>query len=102
MNSTDESKSIARQLLLDEATFRFDGMADTLTDGPVVALPSPDTWEFSFQFQSRHSGYGDRVGKMLLQVITPHSVKIVVEKGKVVSATMDGRWDMIEQKMLTK
>jgi len=50
--------------------------------------------------ESRHSGYGDRTGLALLQVITPHQAVITVEDGDVTEAIIDGKWDMIKQMML--
>jgi hypothetical protein len=37
---------------------------------------------------------------MLAQVITPHTVRIIIEYGRVTSAIMDKKWDMLEQKMI--
>ncbi len=101
MDSRDKSQAIARDFVLNEATFKYDGLAGTLAVRPAAVSGAPDMWEFSFEFQSRHSGYGDRAGKILLQVITRHSVRIVVDKEQVISAVMDGRWDMIDHKMLS-
>lgn len=37
---------------------------------------------------------------MLAQVITPHTARIIVEYGRVTSAIMDKKWDMMAQKMI--
>jgi len=38
--------------------------------------------------------------QMLAQVITPHTARIIIEQGRVTSAIMDEKWDMLEQKMI--
>jgi len=47
----------------------------------------------TYNFTSSHAGYGDRSGKVTAQVITEHSIKIVVVDGNVESAVIDGNWD---------
>ncbi len=69
-------------------------MTDTQTAG------CPSCWEFTFEFDSRHAGYGDRTGQVLAQVITPHRAVVTVEEGEVTSAVMDGKWDMLRQEMI--
>ena len=98
--SKEASQEIARSFVLNEATFKFDGMAETLELLAASTQGSPDAWQFTFGFQSRHSGYGDRTGMILLQVITPHTAVIAVRGGKVVSAMMDERWDTMAQELI--
>jgi hypothetical protein len=51
-------------------------------------------WQFTYEFDSRHAGCGDRTGEMLAQVVTHHAAVITVEEGKVTVAVMDDYWDM--------
>lgn len=91
------SRKIAEQFLRTSPTFAFDGIEESVA---LVEVLYPDieyAWGFVFRFESRHPGYGDRSGRVLAQVITPHEAIINVEQGEVVSATIDGRWDMIAQ-----
>ena len=99
--SSDDSEKIARTFVEQEATFRFDGMPETLKLESTREVAPSVTWEFTFSYQSRHAGYGDRTGQVLAQVITPHLARITVDKGKVTMAVMDERWDMINQKLIT-
>ena len=107
----EDSRQIAEEFVLNSPTFVFDGIENTLvltnTAAFTKAVISPDApahdtrgWEFTFEFESRHPGYGDRTGQVLAQVITPHEAVITVEQGEVTSAVMDGEWDMINQEML--
>lgn len=93
--SKEDSQKIAIDFLRNSPTFRFDGIENTLK-----LSGAEEGWEFGYQFQSRHAGYGDRTGLILAQVITDHRAEIVVEHGEVVYAVLDGKWDMLRQKML--
>ena len=96
----NKSREIAGDYLLNSFTFRFDGIEDSLKLVDTNTLDCPYCWEFVFEFQCQHAGYGNRTGQMLAQVITPHTARIVVEQGRVTSAIMDGEWDMLAQKMI--
>ena len=101
--SEGESLEMAREFLMNSPTFRYDGMEETLEHVETFypdPIDRPYLWEFVFTFKCRHAGYGDRRGHMLLEVMTPHKAHIVVQEGRVVSAVMDERWDMIAQKMI--
>ena len=95
-----DSQNIAVDLLRSSATFRFDGIEDTLKLVWSGADKKPYRWEFHYEFESRHAGYGDRTGLILAQVITDHRAQIVVEQGQVVHAVLDGKWDMLRQKII--
>ena len=95
----NDKLALAKQFVTDEATFRFDGMADTLT---ATIDETTDPAVATVNFTSRHAGYGDRSGMMLAEVLTPHEATIKISNGQIVSAVMDGTWDMISQKEITK
>ena len=99
--SQEESRSIAREYVLASPTFRFDGMEQTLELVSEETLRCPYCWEFVFEFDCRHAGYGDRTGQVLAQVITPHTARVVVDQGNVASAVLDGKWDMIDQELIS-
>lgn len=97
--TADSALATAEQFVTGEATFKYDGDAGTLK----VALNRTidgNTYEIVADFTSRAGGYGDRTGLMVIQVLTPHKASITVSNGQVVSAIMDGQWDMMAQKML--
>ena len=105
------SKNLADDFVSNRPTFVFDGIEESLVLEETVCLlkenkpGSQETlskvhgWSFTFKFESTHSGYGDRSGQILAQVITPHEAIITVEAGEVTSAIMDGEWDMINQRI---
>lgn len=100
--SKEESEEIARNYLLNSPTFKFDGIEDSLELVATYQAACPYCWQFVFEFQCQHAGYGDRTGQTLPEVITPHTAGIIVEQGEAISAIMDDKWDMIKQKMIEK
>jgi hypothetical protein len=94
----EESKEIAKNFIENSETYKFDGFE--LKHKETIIARCPYCWLFKFEFKSKHAGYGDRTGKILVQVITPHTASIVVQEGKVSSAILDGKWDMIKQEFL--
>jgi len=91
-----DSEKVARDFVQNEATFRFDGIADTLKLTNTAKLAS-SSWEFTYQYDCRQPGYGDRTGQILAQVITPHEAKVTVADGRVTKGVLDGKWDMLAQ-----
>jgi hypothetical protein len=96
--SVDESRTIAREYVIGSPTFQYDGMEDTLVLARTETLRCPYCWEFEFEFDCRHPGYGDRTGLVLLQVVTPHTARVKVSQGEVTDALLDGTWNMIQQR----
>jgi hypothetical protein len=96
--NVDESRDIAREFVLTSPTYLFDGKQLTHID--TKPLQCSSCWQFTFEFTSSQGGYGDRSGKMVIQVITPHTAVITVENGKVTHAVLDDHWDMINQTMI--
>jgi eight-cysteine-cluster-containing protein len=91
----EQSLEIARNAVLNSPTYLFDGYE--LQHVRTLAAGSPGCWSFGFEFSSSHAGYGDREGLMVAQVVTPHTATVMVERGEIKSASMDGRWDVIKQ-----
>jgi hypothetical protein len=114
----DSASLVAENFIKSDATFKFDGLEDTFslrvehantlpdivgpkTMGMALAFAIPagnNEYTFKAKFDSRHSGYGDRTGKILAQVITPHVAEVIVENCQVKSAIMDGKLDMLTGK----
>ena len=94
------SRKFAEDFLKNSPTFVFDGIEDSLKLTKTLTARCPSCWVFTFEFDSRHAGYGDRARQVLAQVLTPHRATIGVEQGKIKSAVMDDKWDMLNQKTL--
>jgi hypothetical protein len=95
--TADNAITAARQFVNAENTYKFDGMAETMSVKMNKTISS-GIYEIIAEFTSRHAGFGDRADKMVAEMLTPHTAVITVENGAVASAVMDGQWDMIAQK----
>lgn len=96
----------ASDFLNTEATYKFDGMPGTVTmDAQKVVIetdPVKEVYVVTAEFTSRQAGYGDRTGMMMAEVLTTHKCVITIDQnGQIISAVMDGQWDMIKQKTIS-
>jgi hypothetical protein len=100
---------IAKQYTLNDETYKYDGIYNTLKVIPaqnavsimgVAAASVPTSYTFKASYNSSHTGYGNRAGKVLAQVITPHTALITVKNNQVISATIDGRWNMMTERAI--
>lgn len=96
----EEARQKAEQFIKDCPTFLYDGIENSLTLSETLYPDIENAWTFTFEFECRHAGYGDRDGQMLLQVITPHEAMITIEQGEVKTALLDGQWDMKTQQLV--
>lgn len=94
----EESREIAENFVRNSSTYKFDG--SDLEYLETITLRCPFCWEFIFEFKSDYPGYGDRTGKILAQVVTEHRIEVVVEKGNVVKAIIDEKWDELNNKFI--
>ncbi len=90
----ERSKEIARAAVEKAPTYQFDG--SDLRFVSSETLLCPNCWEFVYSFSSRYAGYGDRTGKVLAQVITPHQIRVMVENEKVVAVVTDRTFDELK------
>jgi|Deesub1362B_J571_1020462.scaffolds.fasta_scaffold00070_82 hypothetical protein len=94
--SEEEWKKIGERFVEKSPTYTFDGF-----DLNFVKMERKgEKLILTYEFSSKHSGYGERTDEILLQVITPHEVVLTVEKNAMVSAVMDDKWDMMNQRFL--
>ncbi len=96
--SLEESKAIAENWIKNQSpTYLFDGSNLQLVESRALDLVDcQDCYEFDHSFESSQAGYGNREGEMLAQVITPHLITVWVEKGEVVKALTDDKFDEIK------
>jgi len=93
----EESEDVAREFVRGSATFAFDGIEESLklTETALSVLMSQ--YSFTFEFDCRHAGYGDRTEQALAEGVTHHLAVVMVDGSEIESAIMDGRWDMLVQ-----
>lgn len=97
--SPEEAKPIAEAWIENAPTYRFDGF-DLKFESQEALETFPEQHLLVYTFTSRQTGYGDRTGQMLAQVLTPHRIEVTVSESNVTSAIIDGKWDEITQKPL--
>jgi len=98
----EDSWQIAGEFVKNSPTYKFDGIENTFKYMETTLLRMPFAWQFTFEFQSRHGGYGDRTGQILDLAITPHTAVITLIRAQVTSAILDEKWDMIEQRLINE
>jgi len=89
---------LAVHFLKNNPTYKFDGIPESINvvESYSMRPPAPE-WLVSIKFECRHAGYGDRTGKVLAQVITLHTMTVVVVEGRVIKAVIDDKWDELNQ-----
>jgi hypothetical protein len=60
VDSKEEGQQIAEEFVKTEATFRFDGIPETLELTNIASIANG--WQYIIEFDSQHAGYGDRSG----------------------------------------
>ncbi len=100
----EESKQVAKDWIKTESpTYSFDGSKLTLEESKETGGEDcSDCYQFTFNFESSHGGYGDRSDKMITQVITPHTMVVDVKHGVVIEAITDGKFDEMKAEMVQK
>jgi hypothetical protein len=94
-NDEGDNRLAAKYYIENDSTYKFDSLKDTLK--LVSAVRMDKGWEFTYEFDCRHAGYGDRTGQILAEVITHHTAVLKVESGKLISAVLDKIWDMVKE-----
>ncbi len=98
----EQALSSAKTTMEQDSTFRFDGIKESLKLAGEKSLDDGKTWEFTYAFESRYPGFGDRAGKIMAAVITPHKARIVVKGGTITEAVIDEQWDILAQRMIDR
>ena len=97
----EESREIAENWIKNNSlTYVFDG--HNLSLESEQELLKQKIYSFIFSFESRSAGYGDRTDQMTAQVITPHTIEIIVDEGEVVIAVTDEIYDEIKDELIEK
>ncbi len=82
-------------------TYVFDGRDLEFVEKRGLDLVGCENcYELEFTFESNHAGYGNREGEVLAQVITPHTIVVLIEDGEITKAVTDQVFDEIEGESL--
>jgi hypothetical protein len=96
----ESSENIALAFVLNSPTYRFDGTGIKLINTKV--LDCRNCWEFTYEFKTTHSGYGDRSGQSLDSILEGHKMVVAVSNREISSAVIDDYWDDIRQKVMAE
>ncbi len=99
--TSGSASEVARRFLLEKSpTYLYDGIRSQISvDSPVNI--GDGSWEVTILFTSRTAGYGDRSGQVTAQILTNHSMRVVIAPdGSITSAVLDGPWDDLNQTLL--
>ena len=101
---TSASIRAAEDFVRNSPTFRFDGVEETFKLESSRAIKfCPGCYEYTFYFESRHPGVGDRTGIQLRDIITPHRVVVnIAYETNVVMGVMDDSWDIGRQLIIDR
>ncbi len=100
----EESREIAENWVMENSpTYTFDGSNLSLEEEMQLEdCQAEDCFEFTFSFESSSAGYGDRTDEVTAQVITSHTMEVVVEGGEVTSAVTDETYSEFDAMMLSE
>jgi hypothetical protein len=90
------SAELTEEWIKTTPTYAFDGRDLELLDHAIEGK----TQIFIYRFTSTQGGYGDRSEEMTAQMLTDHTIEIIIENGNIVSAIIDGMWDELQQEHL--
>ncbi|MGD2106439.1 MAG: hypothetical protein PVH93_02430 [Nitrosopumilaceae archaeon] len=88
---------IAKEFIISNPTFSYDGISDTLK---LEISPLDDTnskFLVEGEFNTQHTGYGNREKVDLPEKITFHTIEVVIVDERVISAVIDNQWDELNQ-----
>ncbi len=95
----------AEAFVRNSPTFRFDGIEKTfeLESGRAIKF-CPGCYEYTFYFESRHPGVGDRTGvQPLRDIVTPHRAVVnLTHETTVVMGVLDESWDIGRQLIIDR
>ena len=94
------SRLVAERFLQRSPTFVFDGILFSTDLETVDRGDCEYCFTFHFEFKTAHPGYGDRGGQALAEVMTDHTAAITTMDGRVTAGIIDGKWDILAQRLL--
>ena len=97
----EQAEDIARDLIEKCPTFLYDGLRESLKLVSTEKLEGENIWRFTYVFECRHAGYGDRSDQMVAEVLTRHEAVVTVKENMVEKAVLDGEWNIRTQSTIS-
>ncbi|TAL51912.1 MAG: hypothetical protein EPN86_05750 [Nanoarchaeota archaeon] len=98
--TAEDAEAIAEKWIKEAPTYKYDG-SDLKLESQKELETYPVQHVLTYSFTSRVAGYGDRTGKINAQMAKQHKIDVTVSSGKVTSAVIDGKWDEINQVLVS-
>ncbi len=98
--SVSLASELARQFVVSSRTYMSSGVSGSVQMLDVSEADCQYCWTFVYEFSSKHSGYGNGAGQVIVQAVTPHRAIVTIEAMDVTEGIMDGRWDMKAQQFI--
>ena len=95
--SPEEAEEIVENWIKSAPTYSFDGF-DLKLENHEILESIPEQHILTYNFTSRHGGYGNRADQIVTEALTPHRIEITISDRNVTSAIIDGEWDELAQK----
>jgi len=93
-----EAMAKAREFVKTHPTFSFDGIPESLEINLVSVISgNMPLYQVQADFDSTHSGYGDRTGQRVEEKTTSHTMMVMISDLGAGSAIIDGVWDEFNQ-----
>jgi len=101
-NTIEQRKEKAINWILNNSpTYNYDGSdLQFIEERGLDLVDCKDCYELEFKFTSSHGGYGNRTGQPVIQVITPHTIVVLLKDGVVTKVTTDGEFNEITGELL--
>ena len=91
--SMENAEKIASQWIVEESlTYVYDGFDLELVKAEKI---EDSTYRFKYDFTSRHGGYGNRSDQVVTQVLSDHTMIVIVKDGKISYAATDQHFDEV-------
>jgi len=91
----EQAIALTEQFIKNTSTYAFDGIENSIKKLKVESADGGKTWQLTYTFKCKHSGYGDRSDQVLAQVVTEHSVLVTIQDCRIVSAICDKTYDLL-------
>ena len=95
--SPEEAEEIVENWIKSAPTYSFDGF-DLKLENHEILESIPEQHILTYNFTSRHGGYGNQADQIVTEALTPHRIEITISDRNVTSAIIDGEWDELAQK----
>jgi len=93
----EEEQKIVEEFIKQTPTYQNDNPELTLIKYEQLAK---NHYLFTYSYTSSYAGYGKREGGFYAAVMTEHEIKVEIKEKQIVKATLDEKYDVLEQELI--